>query len=62
MQNNDLREEIYPSWDKQYFDKNWDLVKTVFRDWVIIDFSWIRKKVTQERKYIPPIDIDDIPF
>ena len=61
MQNNDLREETYPSWDKQYFDKNWDLVKTVLTWWVIIDFSWTRKKVTQERKYTT-LDIDDIPF
>lgn len=28
----DLKEVVYPSWDKQYFDKNQNLVKTVLND------------------------------
>ena len=33
-----LKEIIYPSWDKQYFNKNWDLVKTDLWD-VIVEYN-----------------------
>lgn len=55
-----FKEVIYPSWDKQYFNKDWDLMKTVFRDWVVIDFSWRKnmvKRPTEHHNFI-----DDIPF
>lgn len=55
-----FKEVVYPSWDKQYFNKDWDLMKTVFRDWVVIDFSWRKNKVTRLTEHHN--FIDDIPF
>lgn len=55
-----LKEVIYPSWDKQYFDSSGNLMKTILQDWIVIDFSWRTKKVTRSNK-ITIID-DDLPF
>lgn len=56
-----LKEVVYPSWDKQYFDSSGNLIKTILQDWIIIDFSWRTKKVSRSNK-ITTIDNDDLPF
>ncbi len=40
-----LTEKVYPSWDKQYFNEKWELVKTDLWD---VEIEYNPKRVTRK--------------
>ena len=64
MWNNNLKKVVYRNWDEQYFNDEWNLVKTVLNCGIIIEYWGVKNKVTQPKdiRLNDDLTLDDIPF